>query len=529
MAEFDWSFPYTSQRMPVFASNAVATSQPLAAAAGLEMLRKGGNAIDAAIATAAALTVVEPTSNGLGSDGFAIVWAGGGLHGFNGSGRSPKRLPVEHFEGAERVPFFGWDGVTVPGAVGLWATLSDRFGSLPFEDLMQPAVHYASDGYLVSPQTAYYWGRSFDRYTEFKPWNETFASKGRAPKVGEHVMLPDHAATLESIGATKAEAFYRGQLAEKMAAHAAETGGWLATDDLAEHHTEEVRPIEVDYRGVSLHEIPPNGQGIIALLALGMLSGRDLSSMAVDSADWLHVQIEAMKLAFADGRRSIADPKWMDIETDALLDADYLAERAKLIDMKQAGDPGHGKPMMGGTVYLTAADADGMMVSYIQSNYTGFGSGVVVPGTGIALQNRGACFSTEAGHPNVVEPGKRPYHTIIPGFVTHGGEPLMSFGVMGGFMQPQGHAQVMVRMFDHGQNAQAALDAPRWQVMEGRRVLFEPGFDPAVLDDLKQRGHEIELAEARTVTHGRGQIIHRMNGAYCAASDLRSDGLAIGY
>jgi gamma-glutamyltranspeptidase/glutathione hydrolase len=529
MAQFDWTFPYPSQRMPVLARNAVATSQPLAAEAGLEMLRSGGNAIDAAVAAAITLTVVEPTSNGIGSDGFALVWAGGGLHGFNGSGRSPVNLSRSLFEGLDEVPRRGWLGVTVPGAVSLWVKLARRFGALPFDRLFEPAIRYARNGYLVAPQTASSWNRAADVYAGFKPWMNTFAPGGTAPSTGELFRSADHARTLEQIAATEGESFYRGELAAKIVDHARATGGYFAPDDLASHEVEEVRPISIDYHGWRLHEIPPNGQGIVALMALGILRHLDVAAMPVDSPESLHVQIEAMKLAFADGHRYVADPAWMDVEVEALLDEGYLRRRAEQIDMKRAADPGHGTPKSGGTVYLTAADAEGNMVSYIQSNYTGFGSGIVVPGTGIALQNRGACFTLDSGHPNEAGPGKRPYHTIIPGFVTRGGEPVMSFGVMGGFMQPQGHAQVVVRLVDYGQNPQAALDAARWQVTGGRGVNVEPGFDERVYQQLRDRGHDVVVADERTVYHGGGQAIYRLEDGYCAASDLRRDGQAVGF
>jgi gamma-glutamyltranspeptidase/glutathione hydrolase len=529
MAPFDWSLPYPSQREAVLARNVVATSQPLAAQAGLSMLRRGGNAVDAAIATAITLTVVEPTSNGIGSDAFALVWAGGGLHGLNASGRSPRALSRERFAGQDSVATLGWDGVTVPGAVSAWVTLSERFGALPFTELFEPAIRYARDGFLVARQTAYYWERGQRAYRRFEPWQQTFCPGGRAPRAGERFSSLDHARTLESIAESRGDAFYRGELAQRIVAHARETGGLLSEEDLGAHAAEWVRPIEVGYRGLKLHEIPPNGQGLVALLALGMLENHDVAAMPVDSVDGLHVQIEAMKLAFADGRRFIAEPAAMDAQVEQLLDLAYLEERAGLIDMTKAGDPGFGTLPPSGTVYLTTADAEGNMVSYIQSNYTGFGSGIVIPGTGIALQNRGACFTLEQGHPNEAGPSKRPYHTIIPGFVTRGDEPVMSFGVMGGLMQPQGHAQVMSGMADHGQNPQAALDAPRWRVTEGRGVVIEPGLASEVYDGLRERGHDVSLASARTVSHGGGQAIYRLDEGYFGASDLRRDGQAVGY
>jgi gamma-glutamyltranspeptidase / glutathione hydrolase len=533
---FDWTFPYPAQRMPVLAGNVVATSQPLAAQAGLQMIRAGGTAVDAAIATAAALTVLEPTSNGIGSDAFALVWAGGGLHGLNASGRSPAALTAEHFADMDEMPLRGWGPITVPGCVSAWAELHRRFGAMPFETLLQPAIEYAERGFLVAPQTAYYWERGRRRYSgsEHAEWRRTFAPDGRAPQAGELMRLPDHARTLRLIAETRGEAFYHGELAAQIAAASQGGGGLMTPADLAEHEPEWVRPIALDYRGLTLHEIPPNGQGLAALIMLGIARQFDMAALGVDSPDTLHVQIESMKLAFADAHRYIADPDWMDVDVADLLDDAYLAERARLIDMKRAQDFRHGSPKPGGTVLLTAADAAGTMVSFIQSNYTGFGSGVVIPGTGIAMQNRGACFTLEAGHPNQVGGGKRPYHTIIPGFVTReaapgGTEPVMAFGVMGGFMQPQGHAQVIMRMADHHQNPQAAIDAPRWQVEKGVKVSIEPGFAPEVYDELAARGHDVSTAPARTVAHGGAQAIYKLEDGYFGASDPRRDGQAVGF
>ncbi len=533
---FDYAWPYPSQRMPVFAANCVATSQPLAAQAGLEMLRIGGNAIDAAVATAMALTVVEPTSNGIGSDAFALVWSGGGLHGLNASGRAPNEFDISAFAGNDTIPRDGWAGVTTPGAVSAWVELITRFGTLPLSRVAEPAIRYAREGFLVSPQTAYYWNLGAQRYTDpsFESWQKTFAPDGRAPAIGELHKLPDHAATLESIASSGGDAFYKGEIADKIDHAARAAHGSLRKQDLEAHAVDWVRPISLDYKGWILHEIPPNGQGLTALIALGILKNFDLPAHGADDAESIHLQIEAMKLAFADAHRYIADPAWMDVSVESLLDPDYLNSRAALIDSTQATDFAFGTPKPGGTIYLAAADADGNMVSYIQSNYTGFGSGVVIPGTGIAMQNRGCCFTLEAGHPNQAAPGKRPYHTIIPGFVTRrdaqGREaPIMSFGVMGGYMQPQGHAQVLVRMADYRQSPQAALDAPRWQATGGKGVLIEPGFDAALYDSLRSLGHDLTIAPARTVRHGRGQIIFRLDDGYVAASDQRSDGQAVGF
>lgn len=529
MTPFDYTFPYPSQRMPVLARNIVATSEPLAAQAGLRMLLKGGNAVDAAIATAITLTVVEPTSNGIGSDAFAIVWdpTSKRLYGLNASGRSPAALSPERFAGKDEINPRGWDAVTVPGAVSAWAALSEKFGSLPFEDLFEPAIEYAGMGFILAPITAQLWAGVKEVFGGFPSWVDTFLRNGQTPKAGERVVLPDHAKTLCRIAATKGEAFYRGDIAEKIAAYAKSTGGLMTVEDLESHHPDWVEPLSMDYHGVTLHEIPPNGQGIEALIVLGMLGNKDIRNYPVDSADSLHLQIEAMKIAFADGYRYIADPASMDISPKSLLDPGYLAERARLIDMKKAQDPVYGMPPRGGTIYLTAADAQGMMVSYIQSNFHGFGSGIVIPGTGIAMQNRGYGFTLEKGHPNQVGGRKRPYHTIIPGFVTSNGKPLMSFGVMGGPMQPQGHAQMMVRIFDYGQNPQAASDAPRWRVIGGLKVALERGFDSAVIKELLARGHDINI-EGNS-SFGGAQLIYRLEDGYCAGSDHRKDGQAVGY
>ncbi len=526
---FSWDFPYKSQRMPILARSVVATSQPLAAEAGLAALRKGGNAVDAALATAITLTVVEPTSNGIGSDAFAIVWDGTQLHGLNASGRSPKALTPERFEGLDQMPAIGWDPVTVPGAVSAWVALSEKLGKLPFEELVVDAVRHARDGYLVSPITAWAWGRSEARYSHFPSFVDTFLPGGQAPRPGELICLPDHAATLETIAATRGEAFYRGALAEKIAAHARATGGLMTEEDLAAHAPEWVTPMAQAYHDVRLHEIPPNGQGLAALIALGILQHFDLASYPVDSADSVHLQVEAMKIAFAEAHRHIADPAWMEVPPEALLVPEFLAGRAREIDMARAKLPVSTLPTDHGTVYLTAADADGMMVSYIQSNYHGFGSGIVIPGTGISLQDRGAGFTLQKGHPNRVAGGKRPYHTIIPAFVTGEDEhPVMSFGVMGGPMQPQGHLQMMVRIFDYGQNPQVASDGPRWFVDDEGDLWLEAGFAPEVVADLQARGHTVHDATSPG-RFGGAQLIYRLDGGYCAGTDWRKDGQAVGF
>lgn len=527
MSKLSWSFPYPSQRMPVMARNVVATSQPLAAQAGLGMLYKGGNAADAALATAIALCVVEPTSNGIGSDAFCILWDGEQLHGLNASGRSPKAWSPERFAAYDRMPQRGWDAVTVPGCVSAWVEVSRRFGNLPFETLFEPAIYYARNGFAVSPITGRGWASAARTYRDMPDWMATFAPQGRAPAIGDTFTCEAQARTLERIAETKGDAFYRGDLAQKIAAHAKNTGGAMTEEDLAEHRADWVDTMTIDFQRHTLHEIPPNGQGIAALIALGILENWDLPQYPVDSADSLHLQIEAMKLAYADAHRYVSDPNARDIEYAHLLDPAYLAQRARLIDLQRAQSPAFGTPHSD-TVYLTTADEQGMMVSFIQSNFMGFGSGIVIPDTGISMQNRGAGFGLDPDHPNLVDGGKRPYHTIIPAFATRASQPVMSFGVMGGHMQPQGHAQMMIRIFAYGQNPQTACDAPRWQVLGGTNVGIEPGVASDILDDLRARGHAIHIPPQ--IGYGGGQLIYKLdNTTYCAASDPRKDGLAVGY
>src|SRR5690606_21711205 len=416
-----WDLPYPSARQPVMAADVVAASQPLATQAGLEMLRSGGNAVDAAIATAAALVVVEPTGNGLGSDAFAIIWDGQRLHGLNSSGMSPAGLVPERYIGKEELPRVGWDPVTVPGAVAGWRALSDRFGRLPFSRLLGPAVRYAEEGFLLSPGIASQWARAAEVLGARQDFAEAFTQDGQAPAAGTRWRSGVLARSLRSIAATGGDALYTGELAEALVAHAQVEGAAMNAEDLGAHRIEWVDTIAASVGGLELHELPPNGQGIAALQALTLARMAGIEETEVDSADWVHIQVEAMKVAFADAHRFVADPRHMDVSPGDLLDEGYLEERAKLIDRRVAGDPGHGAPRPGGTVYLCAADSSGMMVSFIQSNYRGFGSGVVVPGTGISLNNRGGGFSTRAGHPNVVAPGKRPFNTIIPAMLTAGG------------------------------------------------------------------------------------------------------------
>ena len=524
---FDWDLPYPSQRSPILARNAVATSQPLAAQAGLGMLYRGGNAVDAALAAAITLTVVEPTSNGIGSDAFAILWDGEKLHGLNASGRSPAAWTLDRFRGKSAMPTRGWDSVTVPGAVSAWVALSERFGKLPFADLFEPAIRYAADGYRVSPTIARLWSRQVPGLKDVPGFAQHFMPGGRAPEAGERFTAPAHARTLQRIAETKGAAFYRGDLAESMVAHARQHGGAMSLADLAAHVPDWVEPLAQDYRGSTLHEIPPNGQGIAAQIALGILENFDLGAIPVDSPDSLHLQIEAMKLAFADLYEHVSDADTMRVRSADLLDKAYLRTRARLIDMKKASVFRHGVPGSAGTVYLTAADASGMMVSYIQSNYQGFGSGIVVDG--IALQNRGYGFVLAPDHANVVAPRKRPFHTIIPAFLTQNGQPVMSFGIMGGSMQAQAHTQVMVRLTDYRQNPQAASDAPRWRIDEQQKVQLEHDVPVATIEALRARGHRTVQTDRLATEYGRGQFIYKLDDAYLAASEKRTDGQAVGF
>tara|TARA_R110001583_G_scaffold169858_1_gene323067 strand:+ start:2538 stop:4100 length:1563 start_codon:yes stop_codon:yes gene_type:complete len=513
----------------------VATSQPQAAQVGRDILSQGGNAIDAAIATAAALTVVEPTGCGLGGDAFALVWiaehgrGGGELYGLNASGTAPEKLTCEAVKAAghKQIPLYGWTPVTVPGAPAAWAELSRRFGRLDFSSLMAPAIRLARDGFPVSPTIATLWQRA---YTEFSAqtdinvlanWFDTFAPSGSAPKAGEWHRCLDQAKTLEAIADTRAESFYRGELSKTIDQFSQETGGYLRASDLAGYYPEWVTPITTRYRGVDIWEIPPNGQGLVALIALNMIQG--FSPASRDNATYLHQQLEAMKLAYMDGMQHITQIDQMTYRVESLLSKPYAEERRELIS-DTAIDPYPGVPKAGGTVYLATADSDGNMVSFIQSNYHGFGSGIVIPGTGIALQNRGHDFSLDAQHDNVLKPGKKTFHTIIPGFLTQAGKPLGPFGVMGGFMQPQGHVQVVMNMVDHGLNPQAAVDAPRWQWVGGKKIAVEPHFPLHLVRDMAARGHNIYI-EHDTLGFGRGQIIIRdpNTGIYCGGTETRTD------
>lgn len=522
---------YASRRSPVMAKNIAATSQPLATAAALRIMQKGGNALDAALAAAIALTVVEPTGNGLGSDAFCILWDGEKLHGLNASGRSPKEWTPKRFAGQSNMPYRGWESVTVPGAVSAWVELSDKFGKLPFADLFEPAIEYARNGFLVTPIIAELWRRAAEELHVQPGFQQAFMRAGRAPRAGEVFQSEEFARSLEAIAQTKGDAFYRGELAKAIVGFAQEHDAALSMEDMAAHKNDWCGTISQWMGETELHEIPPNGQGIAALMALGILRNTDIAAQHPDSLESLHLQIEAMKLAFMDVETFVSDPRFMgDVTTTHLLNDDYLASRAKLINRNRATSFPVGAPKDGGTVCLATGDAGGMMVSYIQSNYAGFGSGVVVPGTAISLQNRGAGFTLEEGHPNQVGPNKRPFHTIIPGMVMKDGVPQMAFGLMGGAMQAQGHLQMLLRTQVWSQDPQTAADAPRWRVIAGLDVAIEEGFHPAIVEGLKQLGHNAYFETPQNAFgFGGAQLVQRVEGGYVAGSDPRKDGHAAGF
>ena len=541
MKPFNWHNPYPSLRIPLFARNVVSTSHPLAAQAGLRMLYQGGSAVDAAIAAAAAITLVEPVSCGLGGDAFAIVWHEGKAHGLNASGHAPAAWNLDYFgdkygrdqSGRPLAPRRGVDSVTVPGVVAGWAALHKSFGKLPFAQLMEPAIEIAERGYPVPPVVAHKWAAAVDELKDQPGFAQAFMPGGKAPAVGQRFCWPAAAKTLRLIAQTEGQSMYSGQLAEQLVGFLRENGGAHTLDDFSSYEALWVEPIAKDYRGYTLHEIPPNGQGIAALMAVGILEQFDLKALGLDTVASQHLQIEAMKLAFADLHQYVADSGSMTVAAEQLLDPSYLASRAKLIDPSRATHFGPGVPDAGGTIYLSAADESGMMVSFIQSNYMGFGSGVVMPESGISLQNRGVGFSMDADSPNVVQGRKRPFHTIIPAFLSRDGEPVMSFGVMGGDMQPQGHLQTLVRMLDYDQQPQAACCAPRWKVNRDFTLDVEATMPAHIVAGLKALGHKLKSVDDPYMDFGSGQFIWRLSkdleDGYVAASDSRRDGQAVGF
>ncbi len=541
MKSFNWTNPYPSARIPVLARNIVSTSHPLAAQAGLRMLLKGGSAVDAAIAAAATITLVEPVSCGLGGDAFAIVWHEGKAHGLNASGHAPMAWNPEYFaqkygrdaNGFAKAPKRGVDAVTVPGVVAGWAALHEKFGKLDFAELMQPAIEIARRGHAVAPVVAHKWAAAVPEIKDQPGFAQTFLPQGRSPRVGERFSVPGAARTLETIGRTRGRSMYEGELAKTVVEYLRANGGVHTLEDFAAYKAQWVEPLQMNYRGFTLHEIPPNGQGIAALMAVGILENFDLRALGLDTVAVQHLQIEAMKLAFADIYRYVSDPRTMTVTPEQMLDPAYLASRAKLIDPTRAQNFGPGVPDAGGTIYLSAADESGMMISFIQSNYMGFGSGVVVPDTGISLQNRGVGFSMNPASPNVVAGHKRPFHTIIPGFLSRDGKPVMSFGVMGGDIQPQGHLQTLVRMIDFDQQPQAACCAPRWKVNRDFTLDVEGSMKPEVVKGLQALGHQLKSIEDPYMDFGSGQFIWRLSDdledGYVAASDSRRDGQAVGF
>ena len=548
--KFNWNNPYPTIRVPVMGRNVVSTSHPFAAQAGLKIIQQGGNAIDAAIAAAAALMIVEPVSNGLGSDCFAIVWDGKELHGLNASGVAPQAWSPEYFSkkygndasGLADRPKRGWDAVTVPGALAGWEELHRRFGSLPLGDLLQPAIEIAERGYAMAPVVAHKWAAAIPELRDQPGFAQAFMPHGRAPDIGEIFRFEAAAKTFKKIAKSGIREFYEGEIAQSIENYAKSNGGAMTLNDLAAYRPDWVGTIAQDIHGAdgktySMHEIPPNGQGIGALIALGILRNFDLASLPVDGVESQHLQIEAMKLAFADVYKYVADPRSMEVTPEQMLDPAYLAQRAKLINPNKATHFNFGLPQSGGTIYLSATDEQGRMISFIQSNYMGFGSGVVVPDWGVSLQNRGFGFSMDPKSANVVAGGKRPFHTIIPAFLTRqeGGAtvPQMSFGVMGGDMQPQGHLQTVLRMLSYRQQPQAACDAPRWKVNRDFSLDVEANMNADTVQGLADLGHTLKKIDDPYMDFGAGQFIWRLSDdiedGYIAASDPRRDGQAAVY
>lgn len=521
-----------------------ATSHPLATQVALDILKAGGNAVDAAIGANAAIGLMEPTGNGIGGDLFAIVWDAESkrLYGLNGSGRSPASLTLEHFQrlGLESIPPFGPLPVSVPGTVDAWFMLHDRFGDMPMPQVLEPTIAYAREGHPVTETIAYYWARSVPRLSKYPGFAEQFTNDGKAPAKGEVWKNPNLANTLQRIAEEGRDAFYKGEMARTMADYMAENGGFLSYEDLANHQGEWVEPRSTNYRGYDVWELPPNGQGIAALQILNILEGYDMASYGFGSPEHIHLFVEAKKLAFEDRARYYADMAFADVPVQQLISKPYAEQRRALINpTKAATRYDAGKLIHGDTIYLTVADRHGNMVSLIQSNYRGMGSGMTPPGLGFIFQDRGELFSLEPGHPNVYAPGKRPFHTIIPAFITKDGEPWMSFGLMGGGMQPQGHAQIVMNLIDFGMGIQEAGDAPRihhggsseptGEIMtDGGEVNLESGFSYETIRELMRRGHKIAYANG---PYGGYQAIFRDpdTGVYYGASESRKDGQAAGY
>ena len=535
--------PFASRSEVIAREGMVATSQPLATQVGLDILKQGGSAIDAAIAANAMLGLVEPTGSGIGGDLFAIVWDAESkqLYGLNASGRSPKSLTTEIFSaaGLTKIPSFGPLPVSVPGAVDGWFELHNRFGRLPMTSLLSPAIRYARNGFPVSELVAYYWQMNVDRIGHYPGFSPTFMPGGKVPQKGDVFKNPGLAATYEKIATGGRDAFYKGDIARAIAAYMKEQGGYLSYEDLAAHTSDWVTPVSANYRGYDIWELPPNGQGIAALQILNILEQYDIEGMGLDSADYIHTFVEAKKLAFEDRAKYYADPAFNDIPVAPLISKDYARERRKLIDPLKAANRYDAGVIDGDTVYLTVADSRGNMVSLIQSNYRGMGSGMTPPGLGFILQNRGELFTLEPGHSNEYQPGKRPFHTIIPAMVTRNNKPWLSFGVMGGATQPQMHAQIIVNLIDFGMNLQEAGDAPRFihsgsssptgaLMKDGGSISLERGFSLSTERELLERGHKLE--NILGIYGGYQAIMYDADKQiYYGASESRKDGQAAGY
>ncbi len=535
--------PFASRSEVIAQQGMAATSQPLATQVALDILKQGGSAIDAAIAANAMLGLVEPTGCGIGGDLFAIVWDAETkqLHGLNASGRSPAALKAEYFteQGLTTIPSFGPLPVSVPGAVDGWFSLHEKFGRLPMTSILSPAIEYARRGYPVSEVVAYYWQMNVDRIGEYKGFADVFMPNGKAPTTGQIFKNPSLAATYEKIATGGRDAFYKGDIARIIGAYMKEQGGFLSYEDLAAHTSEWVSPVSTNYRGYDVWELPPNGQGIAALQILNILEQYDIEGMGFGSADYIHTFVEAKKLAFEDRAKYYADPAFNDIPVDALISKDYAQKRQALINPNKAAKRYDAGVVEGDTIYLTVADKDGNMVSLIQSNYRGMGSGMTPPELGFILQNRGELFTLAPNHFNTYEPKKRPFHTIIPAIVTRNNKPWLSFGVMGGATQPQMHAQIVVNLIDFGMNLQEAGDAPRFihvgsssptgaLMKDGGELSMETGFATEVRRTLYERGHQ--LSDKLGIYGGYQAILYDADKqVYFGASESRKDGQAAGY
>lgn len=534
--------PFASRSEVIGTNGMVATSHPLATQIGLDILKSGGNAVDAAIAANIALGLMEPTGNGIGGDLFAIVWDAKTkkLYGLNASGPAPQSLSIEYFKdnNLEKIPAYGPLPVSVPGAVDGWIKLHEKFGNKKFISLFEPTIAYAKDGFPVSELIAYYLDGSAKRFADYPNFKDVWMKNGSTPKKGEIFKNPELAKTLEEISKTKRESFYEGQLATTMANFIQEEGGFLSFEDLKNYQAEWVEPVSSNYRGYDVWELPPNGQGIAALQILNLLEHFDISAMGLFSAEYIHHFVEAKKLAFADRAKYYADPAFNNIDIETLISKEYAIERLPLINSNKAALTDEaGILKQGDTIYLTTADKDGNMVSLIQSNYRGMGSGMVPPGLGFMLQDRGELFSLDPTHANALEGGKRPFHTIIPAFITKDGEPFVSFGVMGGATQPQAHAQIVINLVDFGMNLQEAGDAPRIVhsgssqptdevMLDGGSISLEKGFGEAIEKQLEGLGHIIKYDKG---SFGGYQAIMKKDGVYFGASESRKDGQAAGY